>query len=147
TSESRPRDVPARPGEAPHRPERNRVLYRHGYNGDCRGRLLGRTGCCRAAGDEDINSEPDQPGRKVGQPVGPALRPPILDDDVLALNPREFTQPLPKRRDDLLASNTPTVGRKPYTLSLPRLLRPGAASGGNHGSQASQECAAVHSIT
>jgi hypothetical protein len=46
---------------------------------------------------DDVHLEPDQLGRKVEQPVEPTLRKSIVDDNILALNPPEFAQPLPKR--------------------------------------------------
>jgi hypothetical protein len=42
----------------------------------------------------------NQLGCEIGQPVESALRPSILDDDVLAVDPLELTQSLPERPED-----------------------------------------------
>jgi hypothetical protein len=47
--------------------------------------------------DDDVYLEPGQLDREVGQPVEPALRKTIVDDNILVLNPPELAQPLPER--------------------------------------------------
>ena len=46
---------------------------------------------------DDVHLEPDQLGCEIRQPVESTLRPSILDNDILALDPSEFAQSLSKR--------------------------------------------------
>ena len=46
--------------------------------------------------DDDIDLEPDELGRDLGEALDAALRPAILDRDGAALDPAEFAQPLHK---------------------------------------------------
>jgi hypothetical protein len=44
----------------------------------------------------------NQLGREFGQPVESAIGKSIVDDDILALNPPEFAQPLPERLNEMV---------------------------------------------
>ena len=71
---------------------------------------------------DDVYLEPDQLGRKVGQPVEPALRETIVDDNILTLNPAQLAQPLPERVEQVRPIGR---GRQPkitYPRHLTRLL-------------------------
>jgi len=64
TKESRPRDIPAWPSEASDEPVSSGVRHSSHDNGDCVGHLLGCQGPGRGQGDEHINLERQQLGRK-----------------------------------------------------------------------------------
>jgi hypothetical protein len=51
--------------------------------------------------DNDIDLEPDELGRDLGEALVAALRPAILDSDGAALGPPEFAQPLCKSGNPL----------------------------------------------
>jgi hypothetical protein len=92
-----PCNVPARAREARDEPGTNRIANANHDDGDGLGGVLGCRHSLRPRRYDDVHLEPDQLGRKVGQPVEPTLRESIVDDNILALNPPEFVQPLPER--------------------------------------------------
>ena len=106
--------------------------------------FLAASGCGRRRRDDDVDLQPDQLGREVGQPVEPTLRESILDDDVLALDPPELTQPFPER----LAGTAVTGGRagreEADPIDLPRRLRLGGERRGEEAEGASDEGSPVH---
>ena len=51
---------------------------------------------CASRRDDDIDLEPDELGRDLGEALAASLRPAILDRDGAALDPAEFAQPLHK---------------------------------------------------
>jgi hypothetical protein len=55
--------------------------------------LLRRKGC-RARGDNDIDFEPDEFSRDLGEALVVSLRPAILDRNGAILDPTEFVQSL-----------------------------------------------------
>ena len=61
--------------------------------GNRRGRALGGQRARRAVRDDDVDLEPNQLGCQAGQPLVSALRPPVLDDDVPALDVAEIAKP------------------------------------------------------
>src|SRR4029453_13419209 len=70
----------------------------------------------------------------------------IVDDDVLAFNPPELTEPLPERLNWRRGGR---AGREnAYSVDFARRLRPGGQRRGEEGGSTSKERAAVHhSIT
>ena len=73
----------------------DRVARQREHDRDDRCRLL-----CRedrgSRRDDDIDLEPDELGRDLGEALAASLRPAILDRDGAALDPAEFAQPLHK---------------------------------------------------
>ena len=92
-----PCDVPARAREARDEPEPDRIANADHDDGDRPVAFLAATAAGVAHRHDDVHLEPDQLGREVGQPLEPALRKSILDDDVLALDLAELPQALPER--------------------------------------------------
>ena len=66
-------------------------------DGDCRRCSFGRLGSRRPVGYNNVDLEPDQLRRQRGKAIVPALRPPVLDDDILALHVAEVAKPLAER--------------------------------------------------
>ena len=65
-----PRDIAARPRETGDEPAPNRITNTSEDNGDSRGCLHGHTGAeCASFGQDDINLERNQFGRKSGDPL------------------------------------------------------------------------------
>ena len=91
-----PCDVPARPREARDEPGANGIANANHDDGDRLGGILGCRHSLRPRRYDDVHLEPDQLGRKIGQPVEPTLRKSIVDDNILALNPPELAQPCHK---------------------------------------------------
>jgi hypothetical protein len=56
--------------------------------------MLSRQRGRRRDGDDDVHLAPNQFRRKIGQPLDAALGESIVNNDVLALHPTEFAQPL-----------------------------------------------------
>ena len=134
-----------RPGETRDESEPNRIGKTHSDDGDRPRGVLRCQGCRRRRRYEDVHLEPDQLGREIGQPVESALRPSILDDDVLALDPPELTQPLPERLADAGISGVRAGGEIAYPGHLPHLLRPGGERRGEEAAgQRTQERPAIH---
>ena len=78
----------------------------------------------KAAGvGTEIHLESNQFGRKVGQPIKPALRKPKFDHHVLTLNPTEITKSSPKCPDDRDCDRARTAREKTYPASVLRRLR------------------------
>ena len=63
------------------------------------------------ARDDDIDLEPDELGRDLGEALAASLRPAILDRDGATLDPAEFAQPLHKSGDP--CGSGPTACRAP----------------------------------
>ena len=110
----------------------------------CRGGVLGGHRDWRPRGDDDVDLEPDQLGREVGQPVESTLCKSILDGKILALNPPELAEPLPERLNEISA-----VGRAAreitYPVDLSRRLRPGGERRGNEAqTHHAEEGSSVH---
>ncbi len=89
-----PRDIAARPRKAGDEPARNRIGSRSEDNGEGPGRLLGGQSLGCASGQDDINLERNQFGRKSGEPLGPPLGISVFNLDVAALDVTEVTQSL-----------------------------------------------------
>ena len=90
------RDVAARPREAGDDARGNSVADAHHDDGYRCGSLLGRKGSRCASGHEDVNLEPDQLGRQVGEAIKLPSAQPGLDDNVLPLHVAQITQALPQ---------------------------------------------------
>ncbi|MBM2844101.1 MAG: merR-type protein [Anaerolineales bacterium] len=85
-------------------------------------------GC--AWGEDDINLERNQFGRKSGEPLGLPLGISVFDHDVAALDVTEVTQPLEERLSQVGTSGQ--VERQPaYSSDLGRLLGLGGERGGH----------------
>src|SRR6516162_5517871 len=85
--------------------------------GRCGGALYSK-GRLRPRGEDDVDIEPGQLCRQVGQPRGFSLRPSVLDEDVLVLDIAKVTHPLPERR----ARRGGTRREVTYPRNLRRLL-------------------------
>src|SRR5262245_42334347 len=142
-----PCDVPARAREEP---GANRIANGNHDDGD---RLGGVLGCRRRLRprrcDDEVHLEPDQLGRQVGQPVDPTFRISIVDDNILALNPPELAQPLPKCVEQGRPIGRGRQTKKTYPGQPSHLLSPGSARRGEEtASQNPEERPPVHySIT
>ena len=71
----------------------------------------------------DVDLEPDQLRRQRGKAIVPALRPPVLDDDVLALHVAEVAKPLTERLELARVSESGGGSQKPDPGGLGHLLR------------------------
>lgn len=58
-------------------------------------------GPCWIGRNKDVHLKNDELGREFGEPLGPSLRKPVLDSDVLTLHVAEFAQPLPEGRQEM----------------------------------------------
>src|SRR5574341_680220 len=96
-----PRDVAARPREAGDVAAADRIRVAREYYGNRRGLSLGRLCIDGARRNDDIDLEPDQFLRQGGKPVVLPLAPPILDRDILALDPTPTTHPVAKTLDGI----------------------------------------------
>jgi hypothetical protein len=95
-----PREIPARPREAGDEPARDGVSGCDHDDGDRAGRVLGGQGPWRRSGDDHVNLQTSELGRELGEPTKLALRKPILEGKILALDPAQVAEPLAKRLDD-----------------------------------------------
>ncbi len=131
-----PRDIAARPRKAGDEPVRNRIDNRSEDNGDSLGRLLGGQGLGCASGQDDINLERNQFGRKSGEPLEPPLGIAVFDHDVATLDVTELTQSLTEGLSQVGIRGQ--VGRQEaYSSDLGRLLGVG-------GERRSEEAASDH---
>ena len=97
-----PRDVAARPREARDESEPAGIAHDRHDDRDRRGGVLGCRRCRRRPRYDDVHLETNQLGREFGQPVESTIGKSIVDDDILALNPPEFAQPLPERLNEMV---------------------------------------------
>ena len=81
--------------------------------------------------DDDIDLEPDEFGRDLGEALAAPLRPAILDRDGAALDPAEFAQPLHKGGESMAlmavgvaAPRNPIVGSFRAAARAPRAATP-----------------------
>ena len=74
--------------------------------------------------DDDIDLEPDELGRDLGEALAASLRPAILDRDGATLDPAEFAQPLHKSGGPLALGCRRARAQEPDGRQLRRLLRP-----------------------
>jgi hypothetical protein len=97
----------------------------------------------------DVRLEPDQLRGEGRKPFEAALRVAIVDDKILAFEPPVFAQRLPECVEATRIGGSGRASQKADSgnPSRPRLLRLDGERRGEQGSQASDECAAVHSIT
>src|SRR6516165_12320902 len=79
----------------------DRVARARKDNRDHRCRLLCRDDCWGSHRDDDIDLQPDELGRDLGEALVASLRPANLDRDGATLDPTEFTQSLHKNIDPL----------------------------------------------
>src|ERR1700730_3219763 len=74
--------------------------------------------------DDDIDLEPDELGRDLGEALVASLRPATLDRDGATLDPAEFAQTLAKSGDPFASGRTRALAQEPDGRHLPDLLRP-----------------------
>ncbi len=84
--EAQPGDIGPGPGQARHGAAPDGVAHVYHDDRDRRGRCLGRQGGGRTAGHDHRDLEAHKVGGKLGETLGPALCPPVLDDHVLSLD-------------------------------------------------------------
>src|SRR5713101_4005688 len=90
------RDVPTRLPKARDQAAAQRIASVGHDNGDRRCCPLGRGGCRRAFGYDDVHFEPDQLSREIGQSLAAFLGPSILEDNFLPFHVPEIAKPLPQ---------------------------------------------------
>ena len=88
--------VAARSRQADCEPGRDRVAHRRDHNLDGAGRFAGGNCGGRAGGYEYIDLLCDDVGHERRQSIDPAFRRATLDDHILALDPSQLAQALPK---------------------------------------------------
>jgi hypothetical protein len=91
-----PGDVAGGSRQARDEPGRNRVTGRRHDDGDGPRSLLGRLSIGIETGDDHVNLETDEIGRKVRETLGSSLRVSELDVDVLPLDPSDVREALPE---------------------------------------------------
>ena len=79
----------------------DRVRVAHEYDGNRRGRSLGRPGVDGTRCHDDMDLEPDQFLRKFAHPFWLPLRPPVLDGDGPTLHVTEVAKPLAESFDGI----------------------------------------------
>ena len=89
--EGQARDIAAGPRKAGDESVLNRTGSTSEDNGDGPGRVLGGQGMGGASGQDDINLERNQFGRKSGKPLGLPLGISVLDGEVATLDVTEVT--------------------------------------------------------
>src|SRR3954462_1052262 len=118
------RDVAARSRKTGDQAGAGRVPGRREYDRNDRCGLLYRKGWNGSPRDNDIDLEPDEFGRDLGEALAAALRPAILDRDGATLYPAEVTQPLHKSCGPLALGRGSIRTQEPDGRQLGRLLRP-----------------------
>jgi hypothetical protein len=74
--------------------------------------------------ENDIDFQPDELRRDLGEALSASFRPPILDRKAAPLNPTEFAQPLNERSNPFAVGCRCAGDKNPDSWRLPRLLRP-----------------------
>jgi hypothetical protein len=117
----------------------------HDRNRSCG--ILGRQDRRRAPRQDHVHIQANQLGRQVRQTLQPFVGRSVFDREVLPLDVPAFMQTLSKCVEvgSILCRKEWHENSDPIHLS--RLLRSGGERRGEHGSQAKDEGAAVHSIT
>jgi hypothetical protein len=120
-------DVSPRPRQAGHEPTPDRIVMIRHDDGDRRRGAPGRLGSGCGARDYDVHLEPNKLVHEGGESVGSFPVPSTLDEDVLAVDVPQFTQPL---EESLPGEPTPRAVRrgtpeKAYPIEFPGLLRLG----------------------
>ena len=75
-------------------------------------------GPCGSRRDNDIDLEPDELGRDLGEALVASLRPAILDRDGATLDPAEFAQPLHKSGGPLARGRSRAAPKNPMVGSF-----------------------------
>src|SRR5262249_6951242 len=114
-------NITTRPRQPDGDPSGKRVSHRRSDNWDYRGRLFCGNGGWSSPGHDDTDLKVDKLGRNLGQTLVVPLRPPILDDDVAAVDPAELAKPLHESGDPLALGRTRARTQEPD--SIRRLLR------------------------
>jgi hypothetical protein len=109
----KPGNVPARLRDAGNKSVVYGIVERYSDNGDRFSGVLGcQCGrCCRRC--DEVHLEPDQLVRKARQSVHLTFSKPVLDDDILALDPSEITQSLLERLKEAGGSSSGARGEVP----------------------------------
>jgi hypothetical protein len=140
--------VSARPREACHQTGAYRIADRHHHERDRGCRLLYcQSGRC-ACGYEQINLESDEFGDQGRKLLIVSFGPSIFDQDVVAFEVAEVTQPVTQWLDEIFLKGSGRVPQEAYSRDTRRLLRPCPER--PRGRCAAEQCherAAVHSIT
>ena len=97
--------------------------------------------------DDDIDLEPDELGRDLGDTLLASLGPAVLDRDGTALDPTEFAQSLHERGDPLAGGRARALAHEADSLQFPRLLRVRRERPRRSAAEQRDELAARHSIT
>ena len=116
--------VGPRMGKACDQSEPNGIARADHDDGDGCRRVLGGNGWGRRRRDDDVHLEPHQLGGKRGQPVKPALRKSVFDDDVLSFRPPVHAEPFPERLHEQIRGGWASR-QIPDPIDVARRLRPG----------------------
>jgi hypothetical protein len=79
--------------------------------------------CGSSRGHDDINWQPEHVRHESREPIEVAVRPPVLNGNVLPFDPSELSQPLPERVSRWRACRRAPVAEKANPRHLPGLLR------------------------
>src|SRR5439155_25191604 len=79
----------------------------------------------RPCGHNQINLKTNQVRRKLSQALILLYGKPVLDGDILSLNPAKLTQLLPKRLHEDRAAGSSAIIQESYAEDFPCLLRVG----------------------
>jgi hypothetical protein len=127
--ERRAGDVPPGPREALDQAGGYCVAGHDHDDGNRRGGPFGRLRPRGPMGEDDVDLEPDQLSREIGESIVSPLCPSVLDGDVLPFDPAEGAKPLP---ECLQLARVPGGGggpQEPDPGNLDRLLRDGKRRG------------------
>src|SRR5438477_12443603 len=103
-------------------PKTDRVGMEGEYDGDGFRRLSRGLHLSRRHSEDDVDIHAYQLGRKLRQLID-RIRPPQLNNKVLALDVAEVAQAGAQRRDPVTISRGGTETQEPHAPDLPRLLR------------------------
>ena len=116
-------NVAARSRQTRNQAGADRVRHRREHDRDDGCRLLGGERHWRGHCDDDIDLEPHELGRDLGVTLAAALRPAIIDCEVVTLDPTEFAQSLHKSGGPRALDRGRVRTEVPHGRQLPRLLR------------------------
>src|SRR3984893_15942051 len=122
-----------------------------GRNDDrnCPGRIPGREGCGRRAGDDHVGMESNHLLRKLREPLCSTPRVSALDDEVLSLHVAELAQPLEQGSKSCIICDVCDEANSPHSRCglRPRSKRPRGGRGGENSDEiASLQPIELHSV-